>query len=177
MQARLLASIKPEDVDETFRQTDYSTYTPRRAGRAIVFDGQKVALLSVGGQNYYMLPGGGIDKGEGTEEGLRRELLEELGYLVELGAPIGVTEMYIDRWRNKQLDTCFFAEVSGDQGEISRTAFEKLEGHQIVWAQSLSLALQLVETAVPKNRDGKLIQVRDSVFLREALKHFRGTVT
>jgi 8-oxo-dGTP pyrophosphatase MutT (NUDIX family) len=100
---KLLATIKPEDVDADVPSFDYGTFTPRTAARAIVFDGEKVALIHIIEHGYYMLPGGGTD-GDDLQTGLAREILEELGCEVEITGEVGSTEVYIDRWRQKQTD-------------------------------------------------------------------------
>ncbi|MFC3773825.1 NUDIX domain-containing protein [Paenibacillus sp. GCM10012303] len=43
---------------------------------------------------HYFLPGGGMDEGETPEECLRREVLEETGYQIKIGAYIGKAQRY-----------------------------------------------------------------------------------
>ncbi|HZP72638.1 MAG TPA: NUDIX domain-containing protein [Gaiellaceae bacterium] len=58
--------------------------TPREAVRALVLDADDRVLLvqyrrPVGDETWWGTPGGGIDPGESVEQGLRRELREEIG--------------------------------------------------------------------------------------------------
>lgn len=48
-------------------------------------------------------PGGGLEPGEGVQDGLRRELREELNLEVEIGAHVHTTPDFIESVFNKQL--------------------------------------------------------------------------
>jgi 8-oxo-dGTP diphosphatase len=162
----LLASIYPEDVDPQAPQFDYSNFKMRLAGRAIVFDGDKVCLIHVSAHGYYMLPGGGVDEGEELPTALAREILEEVGCRAVVEQEVGSIEVYFDRWQQKQVDYCYAARrLVGDQ-ETDATDFEKAEGHTVLWADSLADAISLVEDASPLERDGKMVRARDLLFLR-----------
>ena len=45
-------------------------------------------------QTYFETPGGGIDEGETPEQAARRECEEELGYDIEILAPLGIVDDY-----------------------------------------------------------------------------------
>src|SRR5262245_41954665 len=70
---------------------DWLVVPERPAVRAVVFDADDRVLLvrfenAVSGDIWWATPGGGVEKGETDERGLRRELLEETGMTaVELG--------------------------------------------------------------------------------------------
>jgi len=59
----------------------------RQAVRALVLDPDDLALLVKfvfpSGVEAWALPGGGLEDGESVEDGLRRELLEELGLEIQ----------------------------------------------------------------------------------------------
>lgn len=161
-----LASIHPEDVDSSVILADYASFTPRLAGRAIVFDGNRVALIKVSKHNYYMLPGGGLD-GDDIEKGIAREILEELGAEASLDKEVGAIEVYFDRWQQKQIDHCYTAQLVHANSDATLTDFEVEEGHEIVWADNLDEAIKLVESARPEQTDGKMVQARDLRFMQE----------
>ncbi len=165
----LLASLKPEDVEQGAPAFDYSAFSPRSAVRAIVYDGKRIALIHVSKHGYYMLPGGGVD-GDDLQTAIKREVLEELGTEIEISGELGVIEVYIDKWNSRQIDHCFVANVTDGTGSSKPTAFEQQEGHELVWAENLDDAIKLVEDSSPANRDGKLVQARDLLFLETARK-------
>ena len=169
---RLLASIKPEDVDSRVLPSSYADYRARLAGRAIIFDDtNKVCLVHVRAHDYYMLPGGGVESGEDILVALTREIMEEVGCPVVVGQQIGAVEVYFDRWQQKQTDICFVAQKSGDCRTASVTDFEHTEGHEVVWADSSAEAVALVQGAIPEEHDGMMIRARDLLFLRQ-VRHY-----
>lgn len=164
---KLLATIRPSDVDPDAPDFDPSSFRPRTAARAVLFDGDKVALIHVSADGYYMLPGGGID-GDDMATGLAREIQEELGCRVTIAGEVGSVTIYNDRWASKQTDYCYIAHKTGQDGAASLTDFETESGYQVVWAADINEAIQLVQNARPQMRDGKLIQARDLLFLQTA---------
>jgi ADP-ribose pyrophosphatase YjhB (NUDIX family) len=78
----------------------------RKAVRAVVVhDGNLLVIhRNKFGQEYYTLPGGGIDPGESAEQALMREMEEETGirvkierliYVEEAGNPFGTQYVYL----------------------------------------------------------------------------------
>ena len=162
---RLLKTIYPHEVDPTSPEFDYTSFTPRPAARAIIFNGQKVALIHVKNDGYYMLPGGGIDGDEDHPVALAREVREELGCEIRVGDEIGTITTFIDRWRNKQIDYCYVAFLNGSSLRRQLTDFEAKAGYELVWVPNIDAALKLVRQAKPVARDGLLIRERDATFL------------
>jgi 8-oxo-dGTP pyrophosphatase MutT (NUDIX family) len=161
----LLASIHPEDVDAQAPQSNYATFTVRPAGRAILFDGDKVCLIHVSAQSYYMLPGGGIED-EDVPAGLAREIMEEVGCEVTVENEVGRIDVFFDRWHQKQVDFCYTARKAGNNQATSATDFEKSEGHKVIWAASIQDAIQMVDNTHPQELDGKMVKARDLLFLK-----------
>jgi 8-oxo-dGTP diphosphatase len=98
---------------------------------------------------FWACPGGGIDPGESTEEGLVRELAEELGLVVsEPGPPIWSKEhiFAMNRW-DGQHDTYFLVEVDGFEPRPAFTEAELRAEHVDGvrwWGYAELLAAQLV---------------------------------
>lgn len=77
---RHLFTIDTHDYDP-----NGSVYT-RPSVRAIIIEDRKVLMVHSLKYDYFKLPGGGIDAGEGMEEALCREVAEEAGRLVMTGS-------------------------------------------------------------------------------------------
>ena len=77
----------------------------------------------------YWLPGGGAHPGEGAEDTLRRELREELGYEIRIGARLGEAIQVFHaadegRWF-EMTATFFFAEFDGAPSSAAE--------HEVCW--------------------------------------------
>jgi 8-oxo-dGTP pyrophosphatase MutT (NUDIX family) len=164
---KLLATIKSVDVNPKAKSLNYATFTPRSAARVILFDDNKVALIHVSAHDYYMLPGGGIDDDD-IKTGLGREVREEMGCEIEILYEVGSTDLYFDRWTTLQTDYCYIAKAVSSGLNLARTDFEEFEGHEIVWADNIDQAIELIEKAEPKEDDGKIVRARDLLFLQTA---------
>ncbi len=73
---RQLFEIDLQDYKET-----YTVYR-RPSARAIIFRGDKIALVYSKEEKYYKFPGGGIRNDEDKKEALIREVREEVGLVV-----------------------------------------------------------------------------------------------
>jgi len=153
---------------------DYETYTTRKAARAIVLDDlNQVALLKVGNYNYYKLPGGGIEEGEGKIEALHRELAEELGCKAEVIDEIGEITQYLDQKKLVQTSYCYLAKQIGGRTTPDFTEEELADGFEIRWTKDINEAIALVENSQTDDYSGQSIVKRDLVLLiaaREMIK-------
>ena len=73
---RRLFEIDLKDYDDT------APVFRRPSARAIIFKGDKIALVYSGKEKYYKFPGGGIHDDEDKKEALIREAREEAGLVV-----------------------------------------------------------------------------------------------
>ena len=94
----LLQTITEEDFGRPTHADQWPTYRLRPSARAVLFDDtSRVALMHVVSDNYYKLPGGGIDEGEDIHTGLKRELLEEVGAKsIDILGEIGQIDVYFE---------------------------------------------------------------------------------
>ena len=141
----------------------------RYAARGVVFDeNYKVALLPVTNNNYYKLPGGGIEEGEDEIEAFRRECLEEIGSDVEVIKELGSVVEYRTELDLVQTSSCFVGKTIGERKKSAFTQHEMEQGFkQVVWV-SLDEAIELMKSQA-NNYEGKFIVERD-IFLLQQVK-------
>jgi 8-oxo-dGTP diphosphatase len=112
-------------VSELPHYTDYDT---RLAAYAVIVDEQERLLLALwneGGERRWTLPGGGVELSESVEEAAVREVREETGYDVRLGALLAVDTYVLPGSRRhsgsgrplKAVRVVFAAEIVG--GELT----------------------------------------------------------
>jgi 8-oxo-dGTP pyrophosphatase MutT (NUDIX family) len=129
----------------------------REAARAVVFDADgAVALLHVGRDGYYKLPGGGIDRGESPKEALERELMEEIGCKAEVTHELGSLLEQRYYWNMTQRSYCYAARQIGKKGEPDFTDSERERGFEIVWAKNIDEAISLLEKSEPSDTSEEL---------------------
>ncbi|MGN7386355.1 NUDIX hydrolase [Sporosarcina sp. SAFN-015] len=66
----------------------------RDRGSAVIIEGDKIVLIKRNrdGEEYYVFPGGGIEKGESPEQATIREAFEELGVRIDVIKCLGTVE-------------------------------------------------------------------------------------
>lgn len=154
--------------EETINSKDFKE---RSAARAVVLnDKDQIALLKANTYGYHKLPGGGVESGEDMQLALKRELLEEIGCTANVIAEVGEIIEYRDKWKLKQTSHCYLAKQVGEQKAPSFTQSEIDEGFEIVWADNIKSAIDLLEHDHPQNYDGLFIQRRDLALLRAAIE-------
>lgn len=163
-----LPLLNPEDVSEE----ELSTYSQREAARAVVVDENNlVALMRVTSENYYKLPGGGIEAGEDPVLALARECDEELGCKVEILSEIGSMIEYRRPNTEKQTNYCYFAKVIGEKGLPNFSPKELSQGFEAMWLP-YSEALAKISESKPITKEGEYIVSRDKIFLLEVKNNF-----
>jgi len=83
-------------IDPVFGKRDPNlTYKERVGVYGVIPDAEQKRLLVLGAPNHALfLPGGEIEAGESDEAALKRELLEEFGVQVTIGAKLGEAAEY-----------------------------------------------------------------------------------
>lgn len=90
--------------------------SPRLATRAIILHEDRLLLVNAypGGQSdLWCAPGGGVEPGQSLPENLRREVAEECGLTIEVGALALVNEFHDPKSGFHQVDLFFRARVTG----------------------------------------------------------------
>lgn len=122
--------LNPENVSEE----EVASYEIREAARAVVTDADGlVALLHVGNDGYYKLPGGGFEGSEDVRAALARECLEEIGCEVRITGEIGIVTEYRKRFGLKQISYCYTAEVVGEKHTPAFDESERQRGFEACW--------------------------------------------
>ena len=161
----LLKTINPENADVN----NVSDWEHREAARAVVFDNEnRIGLLHVRKENYYKLPGGGVEKGESLKVALDRELKEELGIEIKVVKEIGSIIEFRASWKLQQTSYCFLAKINSEKKEPNFTAGEISVGFETVWV-SPTESLKLLNLKLTQDYEGKFIEERDFFFFSAAL--------
>lgn len=162
---KLLKTINPEDVSEE----EVKNYRTREAVRAVVFDEKgNVALLCVSKENYYKLPGGGIEDGEDKITALYRECQEEIGCDIEIINELGFIVEYRKMFTLKQTSYCYLAKVKGEKGKPDFTDGEKEKGFKVAWLSYEEAIKALNDSKAISVEGGSYIVPRDMAFIEEA---------
>ncbi|SPQ26238.1 6ecc5a11-14c6-4405-93b9-d2a8fe7f6783 [Thermothielavioides terrestris] len=146
------------------------SYTHRVSVRAVAFnDKGEIAILYASKEDYYKLPGGGIEPGEDHETALKREFREETGGLIKLrgNGCIGATEEF--RGHLRQVSYCYCADLVDGSGEPALTEEEIEDGLGHLWV-SVEEAKRLMSAAEPTSDFGRSVKQRDIYLLNEATK-------
>ena len=124
----------------------FETYSKTRIGcRGIVIQNGKLLVSREEVTDYWMLPGGGLEKNETLEECCVREISEETGYLVKPIKEYLVMNEYYEECR--YVSHFFICEVIG-QGEQKLTEVEKMRGLIPKW-----INIQFFLDIVSKHQD------------------------
>lgn len=151
----------------------------REAVRGIIIKDNKILMVHSKNRDY-KFPGGGIKKGEGYEEALRREVEEETGYICsKINEQIGIiTEKSKDRYFNdkifKMISYYYFAEVS------NKRKLQKLDPYEA----KLEFKPEWVNIDDAINNNHKIIELgvepianwifRETYVLKEIKKYMEG---
>jgi 8-oxo-dGTP diphosphatase len=156
---------------ESLTQEEYKDFRNREAVRAIVVDENgKVVLVHVGRDNYYKIPGGGIDKGEDKIEALKRECMEEAGvHIKENPSELGYIFEAKRSWEMTQTSYCYIAEVEGEKKEPEYTSAEQRQDFSFQWIE-IHEAIKLMKSNIPDDISLQYMARRDLIFM-EAYKN------
>lgn len=122
-----------DKVSESIGNVNY-----REAVRAIIIRDDKILMVHSKNKDY-KFPGGGIKKGEGKIQALKREIQEETGYVVKrINRQVGiVTEKSKDKYVHdrifKMISYYYIGEVKNEVKEQKLDAYEAELEFKPVW--------------------------------------------
>lgn len=133
----------------------------RKASRAVIIRDNKVLLIYETTNDLYTLPGGGLEKWETYERCLKREILEETGYSINiLEEKVVIKEYFMDStWENHY----FLAKLKRqepDETKIKLTKEEQQNGMEIRWVDVMD-AIDLLDNHDTQHPDGIQIMYRE----------------
>jgi 8-oxo-dGTP diphosphatase len=150
-----------KEIEITDRKPKNNITWTRKAARAVVInDKNKIPLLSVTKFNYHKLPGGGIEKNEKIVDGLRREVMEEVGCEIQNIKEIGKIIEYRNKLNKKQISYNYLAYTQGPIKKPTFTNKEIRNQFSLKWAP-IEQAISIMKNSKPSNYEGKFIQKRD----------------
>lgn len=165
---RILREIVQGDLGFETSQ-DAIKYEVRKAARAVLLDDKgRIALMNVGADGYYKLPGGGLERGETLEEALQREVLEEVGARLVIQDEIGVVLEYRDRFEQLQVSYCYLCRVLGDLAPPNFTEIELNHRFGLIWVKPAQ-ALDRVAAYRGEKYVAQFICARDLTVLQAAI--------
>ena len=95
---------------------------PRLATRAVILQGNRLLLVNAWAgtkSNLWCAPGGGVNRGSSLPDNLAREVHEETGLTVAVGAPCLVNEFHDPKGSFHQVEVFFRATIT--DGHLSDT--------------------------------------------------------
>lgn len=163
---KTIKTIFETDIGMEGKKLDIK-YKTRNAVRAIIFnDNNEIALLYLATEDFYKLPGGGIDEGEDKMTALKREVLEELGIKIKDIDEIGKIISYRNEIKTIQYDYCYKAGFLKKIHDPKYTDFEKQFDFRVEWVKP-SEAIKLFNDHKGKDYFGKMFNVRDLSLIRK----------
>lgn len=163
---RIIKTITDVDIGSEIPVPE--KFKERKATRCVVFDkDSKIALVYAAANNYHKLPGGGLEEGEEIENGLRRELVEEIGCEVENIRDLGIIEEYRNMIGLHQMSYCFISNVKS-LGTPQLDPNEVIEGYQTKWVNIDDALFILDKELGIDHYDGKFMLMRDIAIIQEA---------
>ena len=156
--------------DENVAEEEAINFRRRKAVRGVIMDNEgKVAIIHAKNNNYYELPGGGVEEGESLEQGLMRECLEEAGCRIEIVRELGKTIEMRKRANLVNESFGYLVKVDGEKGHPKLTPDEIGEGMEVLWLFPDEAQESLEKSDTSKDLYDRYVMERDKCFLKEAL--------
>lgn len=129
-----LRTIHPQSI---FPHTPVGTtarYADRTTCKAVVLDADNhIALVGNGKNDFFLLPGGGVNDGEEIHAAIIRECAEEIGCGIAILREVGYIDDYRPRDHRHCMTYCYVATVTGPKKEPAYSPDESQIGMYPMW--------------------------------------------
>lgn len=154
--------------------TNEQDWEQRLTGKVVLLnDENKIALIGNNVNNFFLLPGGGIESEEALLDGVFREVREETGCEIKITHELGTTEDFRNR-DNRHVITHGYLATVVSQSNPNFTKNEIDVGAYATWI-SLEESERLLENQKKKVEEGKVEfyntcfnTIRDLLFIKKA---------
>ena len=172
--SEVLMTLRDKDIFPDATDISGVVWKDRPTGKIVLFDeNNHVALLGNKVNDFFLLPGGGIESDESVLDGTKRECREETGCEIEITETLGMTEDFRTRDSKHCISFGYSAKIISC-GQPIFTENEADIGAYVKWL-SLPEAIELFANQEKKVKAGKVKFyntcfniLRDSLFLRLA---------
>ncbi len=153
--------------------TDNKKILRKESHRAIIFKGDLLLMVYVNRYGDYRFPGGKLDAGETKEEGLKREVLEEVGaYITSITPFANIKTRNIERFKLEydlfELDTYYYLCNIGDVFlEPNLDEKEIKDGFEMAW---VSLDDAITQNAIAMKRTKKSLVIERETRMLHIIK-------
>ena len=172
--SEILMTLYDKDIFPNTPNVTDVVWKDRPTVKVVLFNEQnEIALLGNKINDFFLLPGGGIEDNESALDGIIRECREETGCEIEIQDALGITEDFRLRDSKHCISFGYSAKVISC-GTPAPTEGEANIGAYVKWL-SLPEAMELFRLQEEKVRAGEVRfyntcfnTIRDSLFIRRA---------
>ena len=170
----LLLVTRDQDIFPNAPDTPDTVWKERPTGKVVLFNEKgEIALIGNKVNDFFLLPGGGIEADESIIDGIRRECQEETGCEIEIQDALGVTEDFRSRDNKHCISFGYSAKVISC-GVSNLTENEIDTGAYVRWIplpeaiESLALQEEKVRAGEVRFYNTCFNTIRDLLFIRRA---------
>ena len=173
---KTIATFTDKDIFPNNPLAREVSFVDRPTVKVIILDeDNKIGLVGNNKNEYFQLPGGGVDVNENILDGAKRECLEETGCNLNINHEIGCIDDYRSRDKVHCISYGYLGNLTGEKGEPMHTEEEKDNQMYVKWF-TLTEVLDIFHKQEKDLRDGKVTFyntgfniVRDRLFVITAI--------